>query len=157
MQHRRRLQGIRRPARRHSLRPGVVTLEVILFLPILFIGLLAVVEFAIIMQASKQVSYASRFGAKIASEAPRASSSNPYLGNINDPTATTPPPAGESLKERVDQYLANHGLTASCQVVLEHNASGVAGATQSNPDPAPAGCDCEVPTTALRPAMSMCV
>lgn len=126
----------------------MVTLELILFLPVLVLLLLAVVEFAILYQVNQQVCYASKFGAKLASEVSRDDSENPHLGNFNDPGAAPPPPAGQSLKERIDQYLANHGLSESCQVILEHNVANVGNPVQVNPDPAPADCHCSLP---LRP------
>ena len=65
--------------RRPSGRRGVVTLELILWLPIMIIFLLAIVEFALIMQFNQQVSYAARFGAKLASEITRNQLTNPNL------------------------------------------------------------------------------
>jgi len=99
--------------RRPSGRRGVVTLELILWLPIMIIFLLAVVEFALIMQFNQQVSYASRFGAKLAAEVSRLQSSTPNLSNYG---------SGGDLKTAIDTYLANHGVSASCEVKLEHNA-----------------------------------
>lgn len=130
-------------------RSGVVILELIIWLPILLIFLLAVVEFVILLQVDHSVSYASRLGALIASEASRSTANNPNLSNLNSPSAVPPPLAGESLKEQVDRLLISMGLTASCQVILEHNATGIASSVQPNPNPAPADCNCGPPATSL--------
>lgn len=99
--------------RRPSGRRGVVTLELILWLPILIIFLLAIVEFALIMQFNQQVSYASRFGAKLAAEVSRLDADTPNLSDYV---------SGGTLQNEIDVYLANHGISASCEVQLEHNA-----------------------------------
>jgi len=135
-----------------SRRKGVVTLELLIWLPVLVIFVVAVIEFGIVLQVDKQVSYASRFGAKIASEVPRSLPDNPHLGNLNDPSAAPPPLTADSLKGRIDEFLATHGLTASCQVILEHNATGVGNSPQENPNPVPPGCNCGVPGTPLPPS-----
>ncbi len=49
-------------------RRGIVVVELLLWLPVLLTGLLAVIEFAIMQQVNQQVTLASRYGAKIASE-----------------------------------------------------------------------------------------
>jgi len=112
-------------------RRGVVILEFILALPLLVILLMAVVEFSLIYQVNQQVAYASKYGAKLASEVSRQLAANPRLGNFNLPGQ---PPLGESLKERVDQYLATHRLTNSCSVVLRHTACSIPNTIQQNPD-----------------------
>jgi hypothetical protein len=124
-------------------RRGVITLELILFLPVLVILLLLIIEFAIIYQVNKQVAYASNFGAKLASEITREQAASINLGNYN--LESTP----NNLKERIDQVLANHGLTASCAVILEHNACGVPNNIQRNPDPIPGDCNCGPPEEPL--------
>jgi Flp pilus assembly protein TadG len=98
----------------------VVALEVLLLFPILVIMLLAVVEFGLIMAAGKHVEFASRLGAKLAAE-----SSNLELFNA--------PSTMDNLKDQVDQYLNTAGYTDSCQVLLEHNVTGVANPSQANP------------------------
>lgn len=123
-------------------RRGVVVVELIIWLPVLMIFLLAVIEFAILLQVEHSVSYASRLGARIASEASRSTGDNPNLSNLNSPSAVPPPPVGESLKEQVDRLLVSMGQTDSCQVILEHNATGITGGVQRNPDPAPSHCNC---------------
>lgn len=97
-------------------RRGIVVVELLLWLPVLFTGLLAVIEFAIMQQVNQQVTLASRYGAKIASELTRAFAVSPNLSNINQ-TSTA-----NNLQSRIDTFLANAGLTASCEVRLEHNA-----------------------------------
>lgn len=99
----------------HS-RRGIVIVELLLWLPVLLTGLMAVIEFAIMQQVNQQVTLASRYGAKIASEVTRAFAVSPNLSDINQ-TSTV-----NNLQSRIDTFLANAGLTASCEVRLEHNA-----------------------------------
>lgn len=98
------------------MRCGVAVVELIIWLPVLMTALMAVVEFALMQQVNQQVTLASRYGAKIASEVTRAFATSPNLSNINQ-TATV-----NNLQSRIDTFLANAGLTASCEVRLEHNA-----------------------------------
>ena len=97
-------------------RRGVITLQLIFWLPILVIFLMAIVEFALMMQLNKQVAYASRFGAKLAAEITRDPAAATHLANFNQ--GTTP----NNLKDQIDTYLANHGLSAACEIQLQHNA-----------------------------------
>lgn len=97
-------------------RSGIVVLELIVWLPVLIIFLLAIIEFSLIMQVNRQVSFASRFGASLAAEITRQTSAATNLSNYNQ--LATP----DNLKQRIDEYLGNHGLTSSCEVRLEHNA-----------------------------------
>ncbi|WP_315850674.1 TadE/TadG family type IV pilus assembly protein [Thalassoglobus polymorphus] len=151
------------PSVYHSrLRRGVVVLETILVLPILFICLLAIIEFGILFQVSQQVSFASRVGVKLAAESSRTSAENPWLENFNDESAMPGPPFGESLKERVDELLANGSLSESCQVIMEHNVAGVMNTVQVYPAVAPAGCVCEpqgggLPLTNEHVRVTVCV
>lgn len=124
--------------RREGRRSGLIILELILVLPILVILLLAIIEFGVIYQVNKQVAYASRFGAKLAAEIPRS-----QLSTYNDSMTLN------NLKDRIDEYLANHGLTASCAVILEHNACSAANPVQINPSPIPSGCNCGAPAMSL--------
>lgn len=126
-------------ARRLLRRRGVVTLELLLWLPILVIFVLAIVEFALIMQFNKQIAYASRFGAKLASEITRDQTAATNLSNFNQ--SGTP----NNLKDQIDAYLANHGITASCEVQLQHNAC-VGGTSQTDTDDP---CNCGPSPTAL--------
>lgn len=125
-------------------RRGVVFLEFILAFPLLVILLLAVIEFTLIYQLNQQVASASKFGAKLASEVSRRLADNPRLSNFNIPGG---PPAGQSLKERIDQYLATQQLTASCSVVLEHTACSISNTTQQNPGSISSSCNCGTPPT----------
>ncbi|RLT07031.1 MAG: pilus assembly protein [Planctomycetota bacterium] len=104
-------------------RRGVVIVELLIWLPVLMTALMAVVEFAIMQQVNQQVALASRYGAKIAAEVTRDTLVATNLTNINQ-NATS-----NNLKSRIDTFLANAGLTGSCEVRLEHNAS-VGGKTQ---------------------------
>ncbi len=97
-------------------RKGIVALELIFWLPIQVICIMAIIEFAIIMQVNRQVAFASQFGAKLSSEITRSTAAATNLGNFN--FSGTP----NNLKSQIDTYLANHGLTNSCEVRLEHNA-----------------------------------
>lgn len=122
--------------RNSKLRRGVVTLELILTFPIIFILLLAVIEFGLIYSATQHVAYASRFGAKLAAEEP--------LTGLPDVNLAS---GGSRLRLAIDEYLQTVGLdTGSCRVILEHNVTGV-----SNPEQidGPAGVECEdcVPPT----------
>lgn len=99
-----------------SRRRGVVIVELLIWLPVLMTALMAVVEFAIMQQVNQQVALASRYGAKIAAEVTRAFATSPNLSNVNQ-SATV-----NNLQSRIDTFLANAGLTASCEVRLEHNA-----------------------------------
>lgn len=103
-------------------RRGVVIVELILWLPVLAVFLAALVEFSLIYKMNQQVSYASRFGAKWASEANR----------------TQLPTLAEPLKDAIDQHLAVAGLTSACRVMLEHNVCA------ANPQQQAGGnCACE--------------
>jgi len=93
-------------------RAAVVTLELIISIPVWVIVLLALVQIALIMAASKHVEFASRLGAKVAAEIQR-SGGPPDLGNLT------------ILKPTVDEYLTTAGYSSSCTVILEHNAVGV--------------------------------
>lgn len=100
----------------HRSRRGIVVLELLLWLPVLLTSLVAVIEFAIMQQVNQQVTLASRYGAKIAAEITRAYTVSPNLGDINLSSTTN------NLQSQIDTFLANAGLTASCEVRLEHNA-----------------------------------
>ncbi len=121
-------------------RSGVVTLEFIVGFPLLVIMLLAIVEFGLIMVASKHVEFSSRVGAKLAAEIARSGPS-PNLGDFNLPATAN------NLKDQVDRYLTTAGYSLSCTVILEHNASGVPNAVQVDDDGTP--CDCAAPLEPL--------
>lgn len=140
----RRLSSAREPvpAPERARRTGVVVLELIVWLPVLVIFLLSIIEFGLIMQTNRQVAFASRFGASLASEISRLSSAPTNLSNYN--MIATP----DNLKLRVDEYLENHGLTPSCEVRLEHNAC-VGGQSQVQ---TMAACNCGPTGPAVLPA-----
>lgn len=121
-------------------RRGLITLELILWMPIMIIVVMAIIEFAIILQVNQQVTAASRFGARIASEITRDQAAATNLSNFNQ-TATA-----NNLKSRIDTYLGNAGLTASCQVLLEHSACVP---NPSQADPAGTPCPCGASPTVL--------
>jgi hypothetical protein len=124
------------PHRKHrsALPRGIVTLELILTLPIFIIMLLMMIEVAQIMMVNQNVSYASRFGAKLASE-------DITIENMNTPPASR-------LRTEIDKYLATANVpTGACKVILEHNASAVG--TLQEDEPPGGGCDCSPPGTPL--------
>lgn len=125
--------------RRGWSRRAIVVLELILWLPVLMIFLAALIEFALLYQVDKQVAYASRFGAKIASEQSR----------INLRTLNTGNPS--LLKSQIDSYLATVGLGPSCEVFLEHNVCSGHPFVQQSPPSIPAGCRCAPVQSPVRP------
>lgn len=131
--------------RRSSRRSAVVILELILTMPVIIIFLLAIVEFGLILALSKNVSYASRFAAKIASEQARTDVNG--LGEVNLALG------GSDLLTAVNQYLSTAGITGgACQVILEHDVAGVSNPIQID---GPGGCPtCTAPVTALPTANS---
>jgi Flp pilus assembly protein TadG len=108
-----------------------VTLELILALPILFIALLAVVEFGAVMANLQAVAVASREGGRFAAR----------QTTLNATTAT-------SIRTLVDNRLesAGFGATASSGVVLVHNVGVAATHTDGV---------CPTPTTPSLPATSV--
>lgn len=93
-------------------RRAVVTLEAIIWLPVLVIVLLAVVEMGLIMVGAMHVAAASRLGAKIAAESP----------NLD----TTTVAVAANVRSAVDTYFesAGYGTTASAGVRIQHNIGG---------------------------------
>ena len=88
----------------------MVTFELIVTLPIVIIFLAAVVEFGLILANTKQVSLASRAGAKIAAE-----SGAPFsAGTLS------------AIRTAVDRQLetAGFGPNASVGIALQHTVSG---------------------------------
>ncbi|GIX04828.1 MAG: hypothetical protein KatS3mg114_0697 [Planctomycetaceae bacterium] len=122
-------------------RCGVITLELIIVAPVLVIFLLAIIEFALIYRLNLQVAGAARYGAKLASEIARSQAISPNLSNYNTPVAN-------NLKARIDSFLANHGLTPSCAVILQHTACGTPtnypNNYQSQPASIPPTCPCTI-------------
>lgn len=129
-------EGRRGPCRRSSDRRGVITVELLLTLPILLIFMAGVLEFGLIFAVNQKVAYASRFGAKLASEEARTT-----LDDLNLSAG------GSRLRTAINRYLSTAEVaTGACAVILEHNAC-LANQTQTDTDGA--GCDCGVPATAL--------
>ncbi|MCH7990341.1 MAG: pilus assembly protein, partial [Planctomycetes bacterium] len=81
-------------------RNAVIVLELILGLPILIIFLLAVIEFGLILALSKQVSFAGRLGANLASRESRAT-----LGDLNLPAG------GSRLLAAINDNLVTAGIS----------------------------------------------
>src|SRR5690348_8107283 len=90
-------------------RRGVSVLELVLITPVLLILLLAVIEFGQILANLKQVSLASRVGAKVASELA-----------VLPPTGSAFP---ADVAAAVQNQLLSNGLTYS-RIVLQHDAGG---------------------------------
>lgn len=123
-----------RPTRKR--RAGIVTVELLLTLPVLLVFLAAVIQFALIYSVNQKVAYASRFGARLASEEPRTSLDDLNLSG-----------GGSRLRTAINNYLANADLTTgACTVILEHNAC-LANQTQTDTDGS--GCNCGAPAAAL--------
>lgn len=117
-------------------RSAVITVELLLSLPILLIFLAAVLEFGLIYAVSQKVSYASRFGAKLASEEPRTG-----LDDLNLAAG------GSRLRTAINRFLSTAEIpTGACTVIFEHNACL---ANQSQTDTDGSGCDCGAPATPL--------
>lgn len=117
-------------------RSGVITVELLLAFPILLIVLAAVIEFGLIYAVNQKVAYASRFGAKLASEEPRTT-----LNDFNLPAG------GSRLRTAVNRFLSTAELpTGACTVILEHNAC-LANQTQTDTDGS--GCNCGAPAAPL--------
>jgi Flp pilus assembly protein TadG len=101
-------------------RRASVTLELIVALPLLIIGLLAVVEFGVLLASLQQVAAASYEGAKAAAEAPALTSvpaDNVLLAS--------------NIRALVDRRLqsAGFGSSASQGVTLRHTVGGGGDAT----------------------------
>jgi len=136
-----------RPSLRALNRRGAITLEFILTLPLLIMIILALIEFSMMLRTGQQVAMASQFGAKLASEVTRNKGQVPNLNNFN----TLISEANQvSLKNQIDGFLATHGLTGSCKVILEHNACG---SVINSPQELPllGSCPCESPTSPTFP------
>ena len=117
-----------RSQREQRRRTAAIALELILALPLLFIGLFGVVEFAAYFSGAQQVALASRVGAEEASQI-----ALPIAGPV-------PPPAV------VDAVLAQLGSAdiSFCKIILEHNIGGMYEESVGD-------CDCDPPATPLPP------
>lgn len=114
----------------------MITVELLLTLPILLISLAAILEFGLIYTVNQKVAYASRFGAKLASEEPRTG-----LDDLNLASG------GSRLRTAINRFLSTAEIpTGACTVILEHNAC-LANQTQTDTDGS--GCNCGAPATPL--------
>jgi len=104
-------------------RRGVVTIEVLGVVPLLIIFAVSVAEFSMAMRLHQRVAFASRYGAKLASEAPRFGTQS--LSQFNTGSSDL------DLKARIDRWLVSTGLSRSLAVRLDHNACGVEGRLQT--------------------------
>lgn len=107
---------------RTALRRGVSVLELVLITPVLLILLLAVIEFGQILANLKQVSLASRVGAKVASELA-----------VLPPTGSVFP---ADVAAAVQNQLLSNGLTYS-RIVLQHDAGGSPNCLSTDGGPCP--------------------
>ena len=126
-------------------RRGVIVVELILAFPILFILLLAVIEFSLLIANLQQVSQAARLGAKMAAE-------TPGLGGFTDPPLTNNTAA--TIRAQVDRQFLTSGFGASASrgVTLRHTVSGSHVATDGTAsDPL----DPFMPTDAVRVTVSI--
>ncbi len=96
-------------ARRKS-RRAIITLEAIIWIPILAILLAAVIEMGLLLTGSMHVAAASRLGAKLAAETTPLTPAN---------TAAV----AMTIRGPIDDYFQNagYGTTASAGVRLQHN------------------------------------
>lgn len=103
----------KRPNPTHKQRTAIVTLETIVWLPVLAILLAAVIEMGLLMTGTMHVAAASRLGAKLAAETAGLSSATPV-------NATN---AAIVIRGSVNDYLENagYGASASAGVRLQHN------------------------------------
>lgn len=118
-------------------RDGLVVVELIVVLPVVLIFLAAAIEFGLILCGIQQVNYASRAGAKMASE-------DAALG-----TAVVLPAAVEAAVNRVLASAAigdNGGSGNSCNIILRHNVPPVSTPVLSL---SPSTCPCNSPTSNL--------
>lgn len=98
-------------------RRGIITIEVLGVMPCLLIFALSISEFSMALRLNHKVAFASRYGAKLASEQPRFGQNSLAVCN----QVQTP----DNLKYRIDRWLTASNLTPSAAVLLEHNACGV--------------------------------
>ena len=102
----------RSPAGRSLGRRGAIAVELLVSVPILVILLLAVIEFGLIFAAIKQVAFASRLGAKLASEAGTTANLATMVSN-------------GTLRAAIDRHLQVAGATGSCQIIVQYGTGGV--------------------------------
>lgn len=101
--------GLTLPGRASARRRGAVTVELILGLPILLIGVFAIVEFGMFFARLEQVALACRVGAEEASQ-----------------TSPMPGP-GDPIPASVEMVILKqleNSCVQPCAIILEHNVSG---------------------------------
>lgn len=109
-------------------RGGIVTLEAILWLPVLLIMLLSIVEMGLLLVGTMHVSMASRVAAHEVAETPGLDAASTAAVAAN-------------VRQIVDAYLENagYGPTASAGVRIQHNigagGSAVDGTCDADNDP----------------------
>jgi TadE-like protein len=119
-----------------SRRRGLGAVELLVGLPILLILLLAIVEFALIMNKLQQVALASRTGAGMAAQ----QSSSSF--NV------------AAIKTEVDRQLCTAGINSgSCEVLLQHNVGSSAPVVI--PSGAVGACPCTSPATPALPTSAV--
>jgi hypothetical protein len=91
-------------------------------MPVLLIFAVSIAEFSMAMRLHHKVAAASRYGAKLASEAPRVGAGS--LGTLNSAES------GFHLKTRIDRWLTSLGLSPALAVQLDHNVCGAAAMNQ---------------------------
>lgn len=98
-------------------RSAIVTLETIVWLPVLAILLAAVIEIGLILTGAMHVATASRLGAKLAAEDPRLT---------NTVMVPMPQAAVDEIAVAIDNYLENagYGSSATEGVRLQYNTIG---------------------------------
>lgn len=135
--------------RNNRRKQGGAILELIIALPILVIGIFAIVEFALLQANTQQLEYASRIGAKMASE-------NGSLGAA----VAIPPDIDDAIRRNLQEANLNTA-DANIRITLEHNAGAGAGGASTTlttgtlvcpPDDEP-----PVPTTAEFVRVTVCM
>ena len=111
------------------IRRGVIVVELILMFPVLFVLLLAIVEFSLIVTNMQQVTQASRMGAKMAAD-------TPGLGSFTDPPLTNTTAA--LIRTQVNRQLRTAGFVPAVSrgVTVRHTVgAGYAATDGVAPDP----------------------
>src|SRR5262245_27778489 len=98
-----------RRSRHDRRRGGAVTIELLVVLPVLLIGVLAIVQFGYFFQRMEQVVLACRVGAEEASQ----------TAGMGGPGAV---PA--NIANAINHQLASSGITTTA-IIVEHNETGI--------------------------------
>ena len=107
-----------RSQRKHRRRAAAIALELILALPVLFIGLFAVVEFATYFSGAQQLALASRVGVEEASQVVL-----PNEMTLGSPYIAGDPVPASVLSAVLDQL--GSAEISPCRIILEHNVNTV--------------------------------